>query len=61
MGEQITVLQGPVIVASSQGGMNIEDVARDSPDALHKDPIDITTGGGWVVGIVEMHDCRVLQ
>lgn len=35
---------GPVIVASSQGGMNIEDVARDSPDALHKDPIDITTG-----------------
>lgn len=27
---------GPVIVASPQGGMDIEQVARDSPDQIHQ-------------------------
>ena len=27
---------GPVIISSSQGGVNIEEVARDNPDAIHK-------------------------
>ncbi|KAG8201985.1 hypothetical protein JTE90_027457 [Oedothorax gibbosus] len=35
---------GPVIIASSQGGVNIEDVARDSPEAIIKEPIDIMKG-----------------
>lgn len=35
---------GPVILASSQGGMNIEDVARDNPDAIVTEPIDIVQG-----------------
>ncbi|XP_042897695.1 succinate--CoA ligase [ADP-forming] subunit beta, mitochondrial [Parasteatoda tepidariorum] len=35
---------GPVIIASSQGGVNIEDVARDNPSAIIKEPIDITKG-----------------
>ncbi|KAI8929653.1 ATP-grasp domain-containing protein [Entophlyctis helioformis] len=36
--------QGPVIVASSQGGMDIETVAAESPDAIITHPIDINTG-----------------
>merc|ERR1712142_407763 len=35
---------GPVMVSSMQGGMAIEDVARDNPDAILKDPIDIELG-----------------
>lgn len=36
--------QGPVILASSQGGVNIEDVARDSPESIIRQPIDIEKG-----------------
>jgi succinyl-CoA synthetase beta subunit len=36
--------QGPVIIASSQGGMDIEAVAHDSPDAIVTLPIDINKG-----------------
>ena len=35
---------GPVLVTSSQGGMNIEDVARDSPDAILTTPLDFEHG-----------------
>jgi len=37
-------LQGPVIIASSQGGVNIEDVAAENPDAILKIPIDVVEG-----------------
>ena len=36
--------QGPVIVASSQGGMDIETVAKEHPEAIITTPIDIHTG-----------------
>lgn len=36
--------QGPIIVASSQGGMDIEAVAKESPEAIITTPIDIHTG-----------------
>ena len=32
------------MVASSEGGMNIEDVAKKNPESIIKDPVDITTG-----------------
>ena len=32
------------MVASSEGGMNIEDVAKKNPDSIIKDPVDVTTG-----------------
>ena len=35
---------GPVIVASPQGGMNIEEVAEKHPDQVLKSPVDINTG-----------------
>lgn len=35
---------GPVLIGSSRGGMSIEDVARDFPDAIVKMPIDINKG-----------------
>lgn len=35
---------GPVIIASAQGGVNIEEVAKENPNAIIKEPIDITTG-----------------
>lgn len=35
---------GPVIIASSQGGVNIEEVARDSPESIVTQPIDIMKG-----------------
>ncbi len=36
--------QGPVIIASSQGGMDIETVAKESPDAIITTEIDIHKG-----------------
>eukprot|EP00055_Hartaetosiga_balthica_P009586 m.38510 g.38510 ORF g.38510 m.38510 type:complete len:421 (-) comp6805_c0_seq1:212-1474(-) len=33
---------GPVMIGSSEGGMNIEDVAESNPDAIKKLPLDIT-------------------
>ncbi|XP_007430818.1 succinate--CoA ligase [ADP-forming] subunit beta, mitochondrial isoform X1 [Python bivittatus] len=36
--------QGPVLIGSSQGGVNIEDVATENPDAIAKEPIDIVEG-----------------
>jgi len=35
---------GPVLIASSEGGVNIEDVAAKNPDAIIKVPIDINEG-----------------
>lgn len=35
---------GPVIIASSQGGVNIEEVAAENPKAILYEPIDITKG-----------------
>lgn len=39
-------LQGPAIVASPYGGVNIEEIAKASPSYIYKDGIDITTGKG---------------
>ncbi|XP_061463562.1 succinate--CoA ligase [ADP-forming] subunit beta, mitochondrial isoform X2 [Rhineura floridana] len=36
--------QGPVLIGSSQGGVNIEDVAVENPDAIAKEPVDIMEG-----------------
>lgn len=38
------VSQGVVLVASSQGGMNIEEVAAKDPSAIITTPIDYETG-----------------
>lgn len=35
---------GPVVVGSPMGGMDIEEVAAKHPDAIYKEPIDIGTG-----------------
>eukprot|EP00939_MAST-03C_sp_MAST-3C-sp1_P002845 g2845.t1 len=39
-------VDGPCIVASSKGGMDIEAVAEEDPDAIITSPIDITKGLG---------------
>ena len=36
--------QCPVIIGSSQGGMSIEDVAKENPDAIITTPVDIHVG-----------------
>ncbi|XP_051870202.1 succinate--CoA ligase [ADP-forming] subunit beta, mitochondrial-like [Pristis pectinata] len=36
--------QGPVLIGSAQGGVNIEDVAAENPEAIVKEPIDIIEG-----------------
>jgi len=36
--------KGPLLIASSQGGMSIEDVARENPDAIIRQPVDIYKG-----------------
>jgi succinyl-CoA synthetase beta subunit len=36
--------QGPVIITSSQGGGNIEEIAAENPLAIIKEPIDIVSG-----------------
>ena len=35
---------GPALVASAQGGMDIEEVAESSPEAIVKEYIDMSTG-----------------
>jgi succinyl-CoA synthetase beta subunit len=35
---------GPVLIASSEGGVNIEEIAEKNPEAIVKTPIDITQG-----------------
>merc|ERR1719242_1430472 len=35
---------GPVLIASTEGGVNIEEVAASNPDAIIKVPIDINEG-----------------
>eukprot|EP00954_Amorphochlora_amoebiformis_P030459 1394714-Amorphochlora_amoeboformis.AAC.1 len=35
---------GPVIVSSPQGGMDIEEVAEKDPTAIHTQPVDIEIG-----------------
>lgn len=37
-------VKGPVLIASSQGGVNIEEVAVENPDAILYEPIDIVEG-----------------
>jgi len=37
-------LGGPALVASARGGMNIEDVARDEPEAIITHPINFEKG-----------------
>jgi succinyl-CoA synthetase beta subunit len=37
---------GPVLVASTQGGMDIEEVAEKSPEAIITEPVDIVKGLG---------------
>ncbi|GCB62871.1 hypothetical protein scyTo_0013124 [Scyliorhinus torazame] len=36
--------QGPVLIGSSEGGVNIEDVAAETPEAIITEPIDIIEG-----------------
>lgn len=36
--------RGPLLIGSSQGGMSIEDVAKENPDAIVKQPVDIFDG-----------------
>ncbi|XP_019620615.1 PREDICTED: succinate--CoA ligase [GDP-forming] subunit beta, mitochondrial-like [Branchiostoma belcheri] len=35
---------GPVIIASTEGGMDIEEVAEKTPDRIYKQPVDIHEG-----------------
>jgi len=36
----------PVVMASAQGGMDIEEVAAKDPKAIHKEPVDTVLGVG---------------
>ncbi|XP_062907360.1 succinate--CoA ligase [ADP-forming] subunit beta, mitochondrial-like isoform X2 [Mobula hypostoma] len=38
------IFQGPILIGSSQGGVNIEEVAMQSPEAIVKEPVDILKG-----------------
>ena len=35
---------GPVLILSSEGGMNIEEVAEESPEKIHHEPVDAAYG-----------------
>jgi hypothetical protein len=50
---------GPVIVVSPDGGVDIEEVAEKTPDRILKVPIDIHTGEGmsYQVNGVRCHVC----
>ncbi len=38
------VLQCPVLMASTEGGVEIEEIARKSPEKIHREPIDVGLG-----------------
>ena len=40
------------MIASSEGGVNIEDVAASNPDAIIKVPIDINEGKSYINYII---------
>lgn len=40
----VSFKQGPVMVGSSQGGMSIEEVAAENPEAIIKMGVDIIDG-----------------
>lgn len=46
---------GPVVIASATGGVTIEDIAAANPDAIIKEPVDISIGlaPGQAKGIAE--------
>ncbi|XP_051877030.1 succinate--CoA ligase [ADP-forming] subunit beta, mitochondrial-like [Pristis pectinata] len=50
--------QGPVLIGSSHGGVNIEDVAAETPDAIIKEPVDIMEGikGEQAVKVAQQMD-----
>ena len=52
--------QGPVIIASSEGGVNIEEVASKNPDAILREPIDIHNGLSIIIVIAEHYIIVVL-
>jgi succinyl-CoA synthetase beta subunit len=37
-------LQCPVLMATTEGGVEIETVARESPEKIHREPIDVGVG-----------------
>jgi succinyl-CoA synthetase beta subunit len=37
-------MKGPAIIASAEGGVDIEKVAAERPEAIVKQPVDITRG-----------------
>jgi succinyl-CoA synthetase beta subunit len=39
-------LQCPVLMASTEGGVEIETVARETPEKIHREPIDVGLGLG---------------
>lgn len=41
------LFQGPVLIGSSQGGVNIEEVAAENPGVIIKEPVDIMEGIQW--------------
>lgn len=51
-----------MLIASSQGGVNIEEVAAENPQAILYEPIDITQGNNnglrSVVFILSVYDYK---
>ena len=39
-----TATRGPLVLFSTEGGMDIEDVAANTPDALHRCAVDVLVG-----------------
>uniref|UniRef100_A0A1A9V7Z1 Succinate-CoA ligase subunit beta n=1 Tax=Glossina austeni TaxID=7395 RepID=A0A1A9V7Z1_GLOAU len=60
---------GPVIIASSQGGVNIEEVAAENPEAIIYEPIDIKQGltkelakkVAQAIGVGAAHEGKTIQ
>ncbi|XP_017848947.1 succinate--CoA ligase [ADP-forming] subunit beta, mitochondrial isoform X2 [Drosophila busckii] len=46
---------GPVLIASKEGGVDIEEVAKESPDAIIYEPIDIACG------LTKEQACKIIE
>ena len=48
-------MQGPVLVGSQQGGVDIEQVAKESPEAIIKFGVDIMQGLHHIIIILSQN------
>jgi succinyl-CoA synthetase beta subunit len=54
-----TASKNPMVLFSSMGGMNVEEVAEQDPDAMRKIPVDISRGLNFDAALSALKGCAL--